>query len=105
MRKLICGVGHNDIFRYDTASSPYYLKWRNMLKRCYDPKTQANSPSYIGVTVCKEWHKFSNFKIWMEALTVYKKAKSDELQGCIDRAIDPTLIKCLIKHKDAQWKL
>jgi hypothetical protein len=36
--------------------------WRNMLLRCYDD----TNPSYVnygarGITVCKRWHKFSNF--------------------------------------------
>lgn len=43
-----------------------YYKWRAMLDRCYNPATHKVSPSYIDVTVCEEWHKFSNFKKWFD---------------------------------------
>jgi hypothetical protein len=45
---------------------PYYLKWRNMLQRCYSPTEQKRNPTYIGCTVCEEWLLFSNFRSWME---------------------------------------
>lgn len=45
---------------------PYYLKWKDMLMRCYSEKYLAKNPSYRGCTVCEEWLTFSNFKSWME---------------------------------------
>ena len=70
--KLVCGYGVNDA-DYNTRPyvdgkqimCKYYQTWRNMIKRCYDPKTQARYLTYIGCTVCEEWLKFSNFKKWM----------------------------------------
>ena len=41
---------------------PYYRKWTDMIRRCYKP----NHASYNGVTVNPIWHRFSNFKKWME---------------------------------------
>lgn len=38
-----------------------YATWRNMLKRCYDPKSLERNPTYKGCEVCKRWHSFSNF--------------------------------------------
>lgn len=41
-----------------------YTAWRNMLKRCYCDKFQEERPTYIGCTVCEEWHDFQNFARW-----------------------------------------
>lgn len=43
-----------------------YNVWNNMLRRCYDKKYQQKEPSYIGCTVCDEWHNFQTFAIWFE---------------------------------------
>jgi hypothetical protein len=72
--KLIYGVGVNDA---DYAVQPrgpdgkqhrcpYYETWRHMLIRAYCPKYRATRPTYIGVTVCEEWHSFMAFRAWME---------------------------------------
>jgi hypothetical protein len=45
---------------------PYYRVWNSMLARAYCPKYHARSPTYIGVTVCEEWHSFMAFRAWME---------------------------------------
>lgn len=76
--KLVFGVGINDS-DYNVVESvqisgktkvlwvcPFYMKWKDMLGRCYyEPNLKAN-PTYIGCSVCKEWLTFSNFKAWME---------------------------------------
>ena len=68
--RLVFGVGINDA-NYDIQKEngklcSYYETWRNMLRRCYSTKFQANNPTYEGCTVCDEWLTFSNFKSWME---------------------------------------
>lgn len=45
---------------------PYYLKWYNMMARCYSKKYQDTYPSYVNCIVCEDWLLFSNFKVWME---------------------------------------
>jgi len=72
--KLVNGVGVNDAdyVVQPTGSDgkqrvcPYYLVWRSMLTRAYCPKYHAKYPTYIGVTVCEEWHSFMAFRAWME---------------------------------------
>lgn len=71
-RKLVYGVGINDaeymtlmIVDGKTKNCPIYSKWKSMLSRCYSPKEQLKSPTYIGCFVCDEWLIFSNFKKWM----------------------------------------
>ena len=44
---------------------PYYLKWKDMLKRCYSAKCLEKRPTYKGCSVCNEWLLFSNFRAWM----------------------------------------
>jgi len=72
--KLVCGVGVNDAdYAVNSVGPdgkrrrcPYYEVWSSLLKRAYSPKVHARRPTYIGVTVCKEWHSFMAFRAWME---------------------------------------
>lgn len=65
------GVGTNDA-GYTTAPTvngvslrdPAYRAWVGMLTRACDPKYHAKHPTYIGVTVCNEWHSFRAFREW-----------------------------------------
>lgn len=82
-KKLVYGVGINDAdyavqkFEYMGRlngkklskriwTCPYYSKWSGMLERGHSDKFKRKQPSYKDVTVCTEWHRFSNFKSWME---------------------------------------
>ena len=65
-KSLIHGVGVNDWHESTAEGSearPFYNKWRDMLDRCYS----GSHAAYEGVTVCEEWHLFSNFKRWMDS--------------------------------------
>ena len=71
--KLVCGVGVNDadyVVQPRDADGravwcPYYEVWSSMLKRAYSAKYREHRPTYIGVTVCEEWHSFMAFRAWM----------------------------------------
>lgn len=72
-RKLVFGVGINDatyivapMVNGNQLCCPFYRVWTNMLERAYSPKYHASKPTYIGVTVCDEWHSFIAFRGWME---------------------------------------
>jgi len=66
----VYGVGLNDVSpvsHYEGGKKklcPFYVRWRGMLRRCYDDKYKAKS--YEFVTVHEDWLTFSNFKAWME---------------------------------------
>ena len=70
-RKLLFGIGLNDA-DYMTAPTvdgaplldPAYMAWVSMLTRAYDQKLHERQPTYSDVTVCKEWHSFSEFRAW-----------------------------------------
>jgi len=67
-RRSILGVGVNDApykISFNGALCPYYLKWANMIDRCYSRKIQKIQPWYSDCYVCDEWLIFSNFKKWM----------------------------------------
>lgn len=64
-KTLIAGIGVND----ETGTvrdCMFYRTWRGMIKRGYSDVFKDKNKSYKDVTVCKEWHLFSNFKKWME---------------------------------------
>lgn len=68
---------------------PFYEVWRDMLKRCYSTKDQERNPAYIGTSVCKEWHLFSNFKSWMEMQDWYDKQLDKDLLVKGNREYNP----------------
>ena len=72
-RKLIYGVGINDAnyltqIKIDGKVSicPYYLRWKNLITRCYSSIALKKRPSYSDCFLCVEWLTFSNFKNWMK---------------------------------------
>ena len=64
-RKLdIAGFVGEGKFSWSTHKN-IYQAWRNMLRRCYDPKSERYSCyGGRGVTVCESWHNFQNFCSW-----------------------------------------
>lgn len=62
MKKLVYGVGYNDVKKCDKK---IYDTWTSMLRRCYSSKSQEKHLTYIGCSVCSEWLTLSNFRTWM----------------------------------------
>ena len=75
--KLIFGWGVNDVdyevYKYEVVNGkkkvvwvcPYYQKWKDTLKRCFDSKHQEKYPTYKGCTVTEDWKYLSNFIKWV----------------------------------------
>ena len=70
-RKLVCGVGINDVdfvctlvVEGKTKLYKPYSHWMNMLKRCYDKSFHDRRPTYLNTSVCNEWLSFSSFLSW-----------------------------------------
>ena len=61
---IVYGVGINDV-DYVVSDCLYYRKWKGMMRRCYSSNYHITNPSYVGCSICEEWHLFSNFKSWM----------------------------------------
>lgn len=61
----ILGVGFFGVGAFSAKSNiEAYQKWKNMLTRCYSDEYQLNNKTYIGCSVCAEWHNFQNFAKW-----------------------------------------
>jgi hypothetical protein len=85
---MIYGVGVNDADCFvksrvtgtnQRKSCPFYLRWKEMLRRCYSSKEHLRNPTYKDCEVVEEWKYFSNFKSWME--------KQDWKGKCLDKDI------------------
>ena len=86
--KTVLGVGYYGFDFIKKSSSKEweqcYNVWHHMLRRCYDSKHQQEKcPSYIGCSVCDEWHNFKNFSEWyFENYIDFGEEKS-----CLDKDI------------------
>lgn len=61
----IFGIGYVGVGSYSPTIHPLiYSRWYGMFQRCYNECYQKRYPSYVGCTVCKEWHCFQNFCEW-----------------------------------------
>lgn len=65
MEPVMCGVGYRGSENVDCTSESY-LKWHDMIHRCYNAKFHKRQPQYIGCMVCEEWLNYSNFKVWYD---------------------------------------
>jgi len=75
--KKIFGIGINNspdpVYRYEKVNGkrktvwtcPYYVVWKDMLRRCYYEPYLKTRPTYRGCSVCPEWIYFMTFKAWM----------------------------------------
>ena len=64
-KPTVLGVGYWGMPDVDTHHWTY-VRWVDMLTRCYSEKHQSKYPNYIGCTVDPEWHNYANFKRWAE---------------------------------------
>ena len=72
-KKCIQGFGINDV-EFATSITidgkrykhPAYVDWISMFSRCFTNKCKVKYPTYIDVTCCEEWLKFSKFLSWWE---------------------------------------
>lgn len=65
MEPVMCGIGYRGSANVDCTSESY-LKWHDMIHRCYNAKFHKRQPQYKGCTVCEEWLNYSNFKVWYD---------------------------------------
>ena len=63
MKPIMCGVGYLGKKNVDKTSVAY-IRWHDMLHRCYNDKFHECQPQYTKCTVCVEWLNFSNFEKW-----------------------------------------
>lgn len=66
------------------TNSPFYRRWTAMFARSYS-KNYINSSSYVGISVCKRWHKFENFKTDMYDSFLEHSSKNNLRNVTLDR--------------------
>ena len=67
--KLVYGIGINDsdsVTIIDGKIVTSYVCWKEMLRRCYDPKSLARHPTYVGCYVDPKWLSYATFKEWFD---------------------------------------
>lgn len=67
--RSVYGVGYFGEGDYvptaDNIKTPMYKSWYSMMSRCYKKRNSNNyDPTYLGVSVCSEWHNYQNFATW-----------------------------------------
>lgn len=65
MKPIMCGIGYQGSEEIDCKSESY-LKWHDMINRCYNAKFHERQPQYKECSVCEEWLNYSNFKVWYD---------------------------------------
>lgn len=65
LEPIMCGIGYRGIL-YENGRIESYLRWHDMMNRCYNEKFHERNPQYKGCTVCEEWLNYSNFKVWYD---------------------------------------
>lgn len=65
LEPIMCGIGYRGIL-YEHGKIESYLRWHDMMNRCYNEKFHERNPQYKGCTVCEEWLNYSNFKVWYD---------------------------------------
>ena len=71
VRGAVYGFGVNDsdypialVINGSISRCKAYDTWKDLIRRCYNKVEHKKWPSYIGVTVCKEWRSFMKFREW-----------------------------------------
>lgn len=62
---LKCDTAGVQSITHGGSSERLYRVWKNMVRRCEDPKTKNyNSYGGRGIRVCEEWHDYATFRDW-----------------------------------------
>lgn len=65
MEPSVCGIGYCGNDEVDCTSQSY-LRWVDMINRCYNEKFHDRQVQYSDCKICEDWKNYSNFKKWYE---------------------------------------
>lgn len=65
MRPVMCGIGYRGSEGIDLKAASY-VRWHDMIHRCYNMKFHERQPQYKECTVCEEWLNYNNFRVWYD---------------------------------------
>lgn len=99
----VCGIGFIGVGIHSKKSNPSaYAKWKDMLTRCYSESYQSRQRTYIGCSVCDEWHNFQIFAEWfgVESASVDgHDLQLDKDMKVSGNKIYGPMFCCLVSHK------
>jgi hypothetical protein len=80
LRKLIYGVGVNDVMIPEFTKTRTWRTWTGIIRRTdmRDPKWLENKPSYQDCTLDSRWYKLSAFKEWIEQWEDFENKEVDK---------------------------
>jgi len=66
LKKNIYGIGFigGTEFKSTGKGAAAYKRWSGMFLRCYDTRFHKKRPTYIGCSVCDDWHDFQVYAAW-----------------------------------------
>ena len=88
MKKLVLGVGFNDITRpakVDGKKVKEYKLWHDMLTRCFSEKLQTHRPTYKGCNVSDNFLNYSYFHDWCHKQVGFGKVDEKGRSWCLDK--------------------
>ena len=78
--RTVENVGYTGVGKYSMKThKEIYLKWCDMIKRCYNPYELNKHPTYIDCYVEEDLHNFQNFAEWYEKESYYCKGEGLDL--------------------------
>lgn len=83
-RRLASGIGYVGVGEYSPdADRRLYTLWNNVFTRCYDEVQLKKGVTYVGCSICEEWHNFQNFAKWCDDQPQYSNGNV----WCLDKDI------------------
>jgi hypothetical protein len=77
----VCGVGFTGVGPHgawlDGKLSPVYLRWVNMMKRCYEVGSGDLNSSYDDCSVSPDWHNLQTFGDWLHSQPSWGEEEHD----------------------------
>lgn len=100
-RKPVFGRGVIDV-DYVTHTKhgicPHFIRWRNMLDRCYNSSPTTRNNSYANCEVCSEWLSLNAFKKWIISQDWHNKHLDKDLLVKGNKVYRPD--RCLLIDKE-----
>lgn len=98
-KKWVFGVGvkGDGITKINGKHTKAYTLWKNMLERCYNPKTLSKHPTYTGCSVCDAWLFFPTFNAWCDIHYVEDWELDKDLLTVGNKVYGPDT--CVFAHK------
>ena len=71
-------IGETTIMNENNIKKKSYYCWKGMMSRCYYNEFHKKQPTYIGCSVCEDWHCFATFEKWFNEN--YYEIEGEEMQ-------------------------